>query len=255
MVVGGGTLVVNGTLSAESLTLNSGIVIENGPIGLDGALTINGGIFEAQDRVDWDDSPASVIATGGRIEGTGEFGDPADAPVAFDCSGCAIAPGNSPGNLTINGSLALGGQAFTEIEIAGHNPGTQHDLITVTGPTTLGGTLAVRLLDGFIPVPGDAFTVLTSGAASGSFAAVQPPATLLPSLRMALEISPGGVTIRFACAADFNADGDLNADDLADYINCYFSVPPCDAAEFNRDGDINADDLGDYINAYFAGCN
>lgn len=56
------------------------------------------------------------------------------------------------------------------------------------------------------------------------------------------------------CAvADFNQDGDLNPDDLGDYINCYFGIPPCDGADFNNDGDVNPDDLGDYINAYF-GC-
>lgn len=57
-----------------------------------------------------------------------------------------------------------------------------------------------------------------------------------------------------ACAADFNGDGDLNPDDLGDYINCYFAVPPCAEADFNGDGDTNPDDLGDYINAYFLGC-
>lgn len=56
------------------------------------------------------------------------------------------------------------------------------------------------------------------------------------------------------CPADFNADGDLNADDLADYINCYFALPPCSGVDFNHDGDANADDLADFINAYFAGC-
>ena len=56
------------------------------------------------------------------------------------------------------------------------------------------------------------------------------------------------------CPADFNNDGDLNPDDLADYINCYFSSPPCPQADFNADSDTNPDDLSDYINAYFAGC-
>ncbi|MGD9691007.1 MAG: hypothetical protein AB7K52_11790 [Phycisphaerales bacterium] len=56
------------------------------------------------------------------------------------------------------------------------------------------------------------------------------------------------------CAADFNADGNLDPDDLGDYINCYFSQPPCPMADFNADGNIDPDDLGDFINAYFAGC-
>ncbi|MGD9690500.1 MAG: hypothetical protein AB7K52_12240 [Phycisphaerales bacterium] len=56
------------------------------------------------------------------------------------------------------------------------------------------------------------------------------------------------------CAADFNGDGNLDPDDLGDYINCFFSLPPCEAADFNADGNVDPDDLGDFINAFFAGC-
>lgn len=54
------------------------------------------------------------------------------------------------------------------------------------------------------------------------------------------------------CDADFNGDGDINPDDLGDFLNCYFSVPACERGDYNGDGDINPDDLGDYINSYFA---
>lgn len=53
------------------------------------------------------------------------------------------------------------------------------------------------------------------------------------------------------CPADFNGDGDVNPDDLGDFINCFFSAPPCELADFNADGDVNPDDLGDYINVFF----
>ncbi|MGD9690714.1 MAG: multiheme c-type cytochrome [Phycisphaerales bacterium] len=56
------------------------------------------------------------------------------------------------------------------------------------------------------------------------------------------------------CAADFNGDGFVDPDDLGDFINCYFSVPPCPEADFNADSNIDPDDLGDFINTYFAGC-
>ncbi len=56
------------------------------------------------------------------------------------------------------------------------------------------------------------------------------------------------------CPADFNADGTVNADDLADFITGYFNSPSDPATDFNADGVINADDLGDFITAYFNGC-
>lgn len=62
------------------------------------------------------------------------------------------------------------------------------------------------------------------------------------------------LTISRLCAADFNSDGEVNPDDLADYINCYFTIPPCDRADINSDSEVNADDLADFINLYFAAC-
>ena len=51
---------------------------------------------------------------------------------------------------------------------------------------------------------------------------------------------------------DFNGDGEVNPDDLSDYINAYFSQPPGPGADINGDGEVNPDDLSDYINLYFA---
>ncbi|MGD9690831.1 MAG: hypothetical protein AB7K52_14215 [Phycisphaerales bacterium] len=58
------------------------------------------------------------------------------------------------------------------------------------------------------------------------------------------------------CPADFNADGVINADDLGDFINCYFdeAATPgiCPQADYNHDGFVDPDDLGDFINFYFS---
>ena len=56
------------------------------------------------------------------------------------------------------------------------------------------------------------------------------------------------------CPADFNADGELNPDDLADYIGAFFAQPPGQGSDFNADAEVNPDDLADFIGAYFAGC-
>jgi len=59
------------------------------------------------------------------------------------------------------------------------------------------------------------------------------------------------------CPVDFNNDGTLNPDDLADYIGSYFSVPPGLGSDFNNDGTTDPDDLADFISAFFnppAGC-
>lgn len=60
------------------------------------------------------------------------------------------------------------------------------------------------------------------------------------------------------CPGDFSQDGDVNPDDLGDFINCYFaeSATPgtCPRADFNRDGNVDPDDLGDFTNAYLGAC-
>ncbi len=53
------------------------------------------------------------------------------------------------------------------------------------------------------------------------------------------------------CPQDVNGDGNVDPDDLADYIACYFAVPPCDFGDFSGDGTVDPDDLADYIAAYF----
>ena len=61
-------------------------------------------------------------------------------------------------------------------------------------------------------------------------------------------------TVVPTCPADFNHDGTLDPDDLADYITAFFTQPPSPAADFNADGITDPDDLADYITAFFNGC-
>jgi hypothetical protein len=63
------------------------------------------------------------------------------------------------------------------------------------------------------------------------------------------------LTVSFPCPADFNNDGFVNPDDLADFITCFFlqvQFPgACPQAEFNADGFVNPDDLSDFITTFF----
>ena len=50
---------------------------------------------------------------------------------------------------------------------------------------------------------------------------------------------------------DFNGDGVVDPDDLADFINGFFSQPADPRTDFNGDGVVDPDDLADYISAFF----
>ncbi len=57
-----------------------------------------------------------------------------------------------------------------------------------------------------------------------------------------------------SCPRDFNGDGNVDPDDLSDYISCFFNTPPCARADLNGDGNIDPDDLSDYIALFFGAC-
>ncbi len=60
------------------------------------------------------------------------------------------------------------------------------------------------------------------------------------------------------CPADFNQDGNVDPDDLSDFITCFFTqvtIPgACTEADFNVDGNVDPDDLADYITTFFSPC-
>ncbi|HRJ72164.1 MAG TPA: autotransporter domain-containing protein [Terrimicrobiaceae bacterium] len=77
-----------------------------------------------------------------------------------------VAPGNSPGTLSIAGNFTQAGTATLAIELA--SP-TNFDRLIVTGNASLAGTLAVQSFGGFEPEYGQQFAFLQAGSISGSF--------------------------------------------------------------------------------------
>lgn len=101
----------------------------------------------------------------GRLTGTGTL-----ASTGTFTNAGVIAPGASPGTLTISSSLALGGAGSFEAEL--ENLGS-HDLLLVNGPITLGGTLALQCFAACSYAVGDVITLIDStGNLTGSFAAI-----------------------------------------------------------------------------------
>ena len=74
-----------------------------------------------------------------------------------------IAPGSSPGKLTVNGDIDNELTSRLIIEIAGVDQGTTYDLLEVMGIFEVDGRLDVNLL-GFTPDPLDVFTVVSAAA-------------------------------------------------------------------------------------------
>jgi autotransporter-associated beta strand protein/T5SS/PEP-CTERM-associated repeat protein len=150
----GGTGTVN--ISGGHLTVHGAVKIWGG-----GELNLIGGFLT---------TPSTTFA-GGTLGGDGTiYGD------VIAGAGTLVAPGNSPGLLTIDGDYTQDALARLEIELGGLTRGSEYDALIVTGAMNPGGTLNVSLWNGFDPVGGNSFDILDWGSLSGRFACVDLPA-------------------------------------------------------------------------------
>jgi hypothetical protein len=90
-----------------------------------------------------------------------------------------IAPGNSPGKLTVNGDLDLG-EATLDIEVNGSTPGTQYDVLEVNGDVRADdASLQVTQDPGFTLTNIVSITFLRATNISGTMANNLPPNTVI----------------------------------------------------------------------------
>lgn len=175
---GGGLTIGSDDGTATTLTLGSGTqVFTSVATESAAALTVNARL------------EASALVNGGTLGG--------DGTVAGTVVNTGIvAPGNSPGVLTVEGSLTnLGSASSLVIEIDGATAGSgdgHHDQVAVTGTpgTFIADGALVPVLRGFAeadaspytPVLGQSFTIVTAtGGVGGAFSSLTQPAEGLPT--------------------------------------------------------------------------
>lgn len=112
--------------------------------------------------------------------------------------------------------VALNSMLF---DLAGASPGTGYDQLNSTGPITISSTqtrLEVSLAGGFRPMPGQSFTLLTTtGALTGNFGTVSlPPLATGLAWTQTQTATSLSIGVTGSLAADFDEDGDVDADDL-----------------------------------------
>ena len=111
-------------------------------------------------------------------------------------SGASITAGDSatkPGKLSIQGTFTQNSTGTLNISVGGTAAGKFGEL-AVTNGASLGGTLALKLVNGFTPVVGDSFTMLTGSAVSGKFATVK-GASINSSEHFQVDYSATAVTL------------------------------------------------------------
>jgi len=84
-------------------------------------------------------------------------------------NGGRVAPGLSAGSLTVGGTYSQSEAGVLAIEIGGTVAGINFDQVTVNGAATITGTLAIELINSYVPNVGDSFVILTAESIAGDF--------------------------------------------------------------------------------------
>ncbi len=107
----------------------------------------------------------------GRLGGSGKI-------VANLTSAGTIAPGvgTAAGTITVTGNVALQGTSHLAFDLGGLTRKTNYDFLSVSGQFTLGGTLDVALMGGFVPQLGNTFDLFDSASVTGAFGTLHLPA-------------------------------------------------------------------------------
>jgi T5SS/PEP-CTERM-associated repeat protein len=171
------TVSSGGTISSAALALAAGSAFH---LQTGGTLAVSGD-FDANPSGTFDFA-GGTLSVGGNLTNLSIL--VADCRLeAVDISGDltvygTFAPRQSPADTLLDGAFVLTNDGTLEMELTGYLPGAEYDRLTVTDLSTLDGTLAILLLDGFSPVYGSTFDLFNwDGDVSGTFAV-----TNLPSL-------------------------------------------------------------------------
>lgn len=139
-----------------------GAVALNGNNNYSGPTIVAGGKFLVNGI---NSGSGTITVNGGSLGGAGTITSPVTIAAGGD-----LAPGASIGTLTINNTVSLGGSVTMEV----NRTGPANDLLAVSTPLALGGTLVVVNV-GTSLQGGETFDLFNSPALSGSFATLQLP--------------------------------------------------------------------------------
>jgi T5SS/PEP-CTERM-associated repeat protein/autotransporter-associated beta strand protein len=243
----GGFISGNGTLSVGNVLTNNGTMNFSGSANVVGDVTnsatgkviSSGGgpttfFDDVANQGEIRTSAGSFTVFFGSVSGAGAFTGPGTTNFEGD-----LKPGNSAAAVQFAGNVVLGSDAALQIEISGITAGGQYDQIDVAGELTLGGALAISLINGFNPTVGNSFDVLDWGSLSGTFSIIDLPALPGSFAWDASQLYATGVLsiTSTLLAADFDEDGDVDGADLTKWKTGFGTT----AAATHMQGDANRD--------------
>jgi autotransporter-associated beta strand protein len=207
----GGDLVINGgqvKLTGPVAAINGANAIK---IGSAGAFSMDSGLV-AVNRLELEPG-GGLEFTGGELRTSEIVGSLTNQGGNFSPASAAVT--------TITGDYTQSAGMLT-IELGGTIAGQEHGVLDIGGMATLGGTLDVGLMPGFVPSAGQSFEILTAdGGIVGNFSSTILPSVANP-LMWHLEYLPNSLQLSLlgeqaipTSFEDRNRDGIIDA---ADYV-------------------------------------
>ena len=146
------------------------------------------------------------------------------------------------GVVDVDGNFSQSATGSLAIEILGDSLG-QFGRIDVLEDADLDGSLDVTLGGPFQPDAGDSFQILSADARVGVFDTVDLPG-LAAGLVWRVDYQATAVSLDVLFSADFNGDGTVDCDDLADWQTGYGSLSAEHSdGDADGDGDVDGQDF------------
>jgi len=188
--IGTGTQILSGANTYNgTTTVSAGTLIINGSIGSTNAVT---------------------VAAGAHLGGSGTING------AVNVSG-TLAPGNSPGNLTVNNNVTILDGGAVSMEIAGATVGTQYDRVTMTGASSvfsLNGTNNLALTLSYTPAVNALFFLLDNQGSSAITGIFEQLNGVTTDLSQGALFMVGGQQFRISYTGDVTTSSFTGGNDL-----------------------------------------
>jgi hypothetical protein len=139
--------------TGSSLSVGGTYTQTAGTTQVDGALSVNTSMNIEKGTLLGQGAVAAGVISGGTVT----VGDAA----------------TKPGKLSISGTYTQAATGVLNLAISGTTVGTQYSQLAVSNGVSLGGTLNLKVVNGFTPAIGDTFTIVTGSAVSGTFSTVK----------------------------------------------------------------------------------
>jgi autotransporter-associated beta strand protein len=156
---------LSGLISGDAALTKTGAgtLVLSGTATYSGTTTVGAGLLQVDGTLANTDQV--IVASGAILGGNGTIGTAGVSGAVVVQSGGTIGAGASPGTLLLENGLTIDGGGTLEVEIDGATPGTEYDVIRVTGTVSLGGANLSIELGVFRPAPGITFIVIDNDGA------------------------------------------------------------------------------------------